>query len=264
MADIFLSYKRADAMRAKQIAALLEAEGWSVWWDTRHVGGERWDAIVEREIGAARCVIVIWSPNSVDSVKAYWVHLEARHGRERGMLVPVAIGGAAPPFAFSLIQARDLTNWDGASRDGAAADFIAGVRHMLEDNGHLRGVQPQPAPAPGTVPAGSKAERKWRVLDLHAGRDLKLLIGSGSKREKGAPVLAYGAEQEAPLARQQASHEQKDGSGAGAGPETKEGAERSDSAQKRSEGREWVYVKTALGVAATAAAIACLIWHPWR
>jgi hypothetical protein len=35
MADIFLSYKRADAAPAAQIVALLEAEGWSVWWDTR-------------------------------------------------------------------------------------------------------------------------------------------------------------------------------------------------------------------------------------
>ncbi len=101
MADVFLSYKRADVACAAQIVALLEGEGWSVWWDTRLVGGERWDAVIEREINAARCVVVIWSPNSVDSGEAARVHLEAHNGRERGILVPVTIEGARPPFSFS-------------------------------------------------------------------------------------------------------------------------------------------------------------------
>lgn len=131
MADIFISYKRADRERAAQIAALLEQEGWTVWWDTRIVDGDRWDATIEREINAARCVVVIWSPSSIDNEKAYWVHIEAHNGRERGILVPISIGGAAPPFAFKLIQTRNLSDWHGTSRDGAAGEFLANVRLKL-------------------------------------------------------------------------------------------------------------------------------------
>jgi hypothetical protein len=131
MADVFLSYKRADAACAAQIVSLLEGEGWTVWWDTSLSAGERWDAVIEREINAAGCVVVIWSRSSVDSGNAHWVHTEANRGLERGVLVPVTIEGVAPPFAFSLIQARDLTNWEGGSRKGAAPALINDVRKML-------------------------------------------------------------------------------------------------------------------------------------
>jgi hypothetical protein len=55
MADVFVSYTRTDQELVRPIVALLEAEGWSVWWDTRIVGGERWDEVIESEITAARC-----------------------------------------------------------------------------------------------------------------------------------------------------------------------------------------------------------------
>jgi len=34
VADIFISYSKKDADTARVIAALLEAQGYSVWWDT--------------------------------------------------------------------------------------------------------------------------------------------------------------------------------------------------------------------------------------
>ena len=110
---------------------MLQGEGWTVWWDTYLSAGERWDAVIEREINAAGCVVVIWSRSSVESGNAHWVHTEANRGRERGVLVPVTIEGVAPPFAFGLIQARDLTRWDGVSRGGAAMALIDDVRKML-------------------------------------------------------------------------------------------------------------------------------------
>ena len=44
MADVFVSYARADREIVRPIVTLLEAQGWSVWWDTRIGGGDRWDA----------------------------------------------------------------------------------------------------------------------------------------------------------------------------------------------------------------------------
>jgi TIR domain-containing protein len=34
MADIFISYVKTDRPLASKLAAMLEAEGWKVWWDT--------------------------------------------------------------------------------------------------------------------------------------------------------------------------------------------------------------------------------------
>ncbi|MGO9484055.1 MAG: SUMF1/EgtB/PvdO family nonheme iron enzyme [Rhodomicrobium sp.] len=166
MADIFVSYKRTDAARVAQIVALLEGEGWSVWWDTRLAGGEHWDAVIERELEAARGVVVVWSPASIDRDKAYWVHLEAHHGRERGILVPVTIEGVMPPFAFKLIQARDLTHWNGAARQGAES-FLADVKKTLDKAPGDSAVTPQTPPvqhaSPG-APAIALAAEEWGRL----------------------------------------------------------------------------------------------------
>jgi hypothetical protein len=34
MADVFVSYAKADRSLALKLVAMLEAEGWKVWWDT--------------------------------------------------------------------------------------------------------------------------------------------------------------------------------------------------------------------------------------
>src|SRR5262249_7951489 len=60
-----------------------------------------------------------------------WVLEEANYGRDRGILVPILIGVDRPPFGFSLIHARNLTDWDGGARATEAALLLADVRHKL-------------------------------------------------------------------------------------------------------------------------------------
>ena len=43
MADIFISYARADRNKVKPIAKALEEKGWTVWWDARIRSGEEFD-----------------------------------------------------------------------------------------------------------------------------------------------------------------------------------------------------------------------------
>ena len=138
-----MSYTRADQEIVRRIVALLEAQGWSVWWDTRIAGGERWDATIEREINAAHCVVVVWTPQSIDRE---WVREEADHGRDRGILVPVLIGLDKPPFGFGRIQARSMSGWDGVSRTVAADQLLADVRQKLGGVASLSSAQPQPSP----------------------------------------------------------------------------------------------------------------------
>ena len=128
MADIFLSYSRSDADAAAKIVHVLEAEGWTVWWDTTMRVGAQWDEVIEREITIARCVLVIWSPISVTR---RWVRVEANFALDRNKLVPVSIEGARPPLAFTLTHTTDLSGWDGDPKAPSVKAMIQCVSNML-------------------------------------------------------------------------------------------------------------------------------------
>jgi peptidoglycan hydrolase-like protein with peptidoglycan-binding domain len=110
MSNIFISYSSQDRDSARRLAQALEQEGWSVWWDRKIAAGKAYQRVIEAELDAADCVIVIWSENSVASD---WVVAEAAEGRERNLLVPVSIDDAKPPLIFRQIQTADLSKWDG-------------------------------------------------------------------------------------------------------------------------------------------------------
>lgn len=103
MADIFLSYKREDQWIAREVAADLEVEGYSVFFDVRIEVGDSWDATIERELNAAKAVVVLWSPKSRDSK---WVRREAREAGEK--LCPAVVKPCKPPLEFSDVQAANL------------------------------------------------------------------------------------------------------------------------------------------------------------
>ena len=94
MADIFVSYKKSDEAKVEPIVRFFERHGMSVFWDTRIDSGERWDSVLEREISAAKCIVVVWT---ADSVSSRWVRTEADEGLERGNLVPLLLGVQKPP-----------------------------------------------------------------------------------------------------------------------------------------------------------------------
>src|SRR5258705_2562315 len=67
MADIFISYARADRDIAKRLADSLVANGYQVWWDTELVGSDDFRDVIFEELTLAKAVIVVWSENSVRS-----------------------------------------------------------------------------------------------------------------------------------------------------------------------------------------------------
>ena len=128
MADVFLSYKRDDRDTVQMIVSALQKQGYSVWWDPKIDAGTRWDEMIERELEAAKCVLVVWSP---ESVRSRWVRTEANDGLERNVLIPVTIKGGVQPKAFNLIQAIDLSHWDGSSAHEDFRKIIAGVAQKV-------------------------------------------------------------------------------------------------------------------------------------
>ena len=110
MADIFVSYARADKARVAPLVAALEARGWSLWWDPEITPGQEFDELITREIEAARAVIVVWTPSSVAS---RWVRGEARFAADRNVLVPVRFDQASLPLDVRAIHTTDLDDWGG-------------------------------------------------------------------------------------------------------------------------------------------------------
>ncbi len=115
MFEVFISYAREDLHRAMPLVQALTARGWSVWWDHTILPGQTWDSVIGKALEEARCIVVLWSRNSVASD---WVMTEAEEGRERHILVPVLLEDVRVPRQFRRIQAAPLVDWAGESGPG--------------------------------------------------------------------------------------------------------------------------------------------------
>lgn len=126
MSDVFISYARADRPRAEALVDVLRVQGWSVWWDREIIAGDLYDDVIDGALQEARCVIVLWSDNSVGS---RWVRAEAAEGFESGKLVPIELDGARIPLEFRRVQTISLrAGLD--DRDGLA-QLVTAVRRLV-------------------------------------------------------------------------------------------------------------------------------------
>jgi formylglycine-generating enzyme required for sulfatase activity len=128
MADIFISYSSNDRDRVIPIVKVLENQDRSVWWDREILPGKRFSDVIEEEISAAKCVIVIWS---ISSVKSDFVQTEAAEGAERRILVPAMIDKVKIPFEFRRINAADLTDWKGEPSHAGFQQLIKALTDLL-------------------------------------------------------------------------------------------------------------------------------------
>jgi TIR domain len=129
MSEIFISYASADRDRARVLAEALTKRGYSVWWDRTIPPGRVFDEVIQEAIQGARCMIVLWS---ADSVRSNWVKTEAAEGVTRGILVPALIGDAAPPIEFKRIQSANLSQWEGDDTDGEYRNLLDSVEGLMK------------------------------------------------------------------------------------------------------------------------------------
>jgi hypothetical protein len=141
VADIFVSYKKTDATLIAPIVALLEASGWSVWLDQRLNVGDVWDTEIERQLRLARCVVVIWTK---DSVQSNWVRNEAREALRLQRLMPVLLDVASPPLEFGHVQAANMNGWTGRSDEPQAVAMLTAVRRALSEPTEVLPVESRP------------------------------------------------------------------------------------------------------------------------
>jgi hypothetical protein len=128
MRDIFISYAREDKERAALLAEALKENGWSVWWDRKIPPGKTFASVIEAEIEAAKCVIVLWSE---DSIASDWVQNEASEGARKKILVPALIDDVKIPFEFRRIQAADLTDWQARPGHPGFATLINAISQIV-------------------------------------------------------------------------------------------------------------------------------------
>ena len=128
MADIFLSYAREDVARVRLIAKALESSGWSVWWDRSIPPGRDFNAYIQQQLDAARCIVVLWSKASVASP---FVRDEAGEGIDDGRLVPALIDEVKPPLGFRQIQAANLSDWQPDQRHDEFERLIGSIAAIV-------------------------------------------------------------------------------------------------------------------------------------
>lgn len=114
MADVFLSYARADLEKAERIKEGLEAAGLTVFFDVEGLdGGDVFPDVLDREVKGAGAVVSLWSPHALTRP---WVKQECSVGLKRKCLIPAAIeplGELDVPVAFEGMQVVDLTGFHG-------------------------------------------------------------------------------------------------------------------------------------------------------
>jgi hypothetical protein len=130
MADIFLSYSRQDVHRIETLVRILEQQNWSVWWDYKIRIGKNFARVIEEEIAKAKCVVVLWSK---DSVQSDWVRDEAAEGKSRAILVPVLIDNVSIPMEFRRLQTAALYDWDGEVSHPQVERLLSGIKDILGD-----------------------------------------------------------------------------------------------------------------------------------
>ena len=163
MSDIFISYAREDVERVRPVATAMSARGWSVFWDQHIPLSASFREVIEKELKAAKAVLVFWSRHSSNS---HWVIEEADAAQQRHILIPVLLDNddAYIPFGFRTLQTLNLSGWAG---DGSAPNFTQLTSTLEKAIGTRVAVTSIPAPKadePITADHLALVHSSWRAV----------------------------------------------------------------------------------------------------
>ncbi len=187
MANVFLSYDHEDTALARPIAAGLEKAGHTVWYDRHIHGGAQYSRKIEQALDDADAVVVLWSPRSLESA---WVRDEAADGRDRGKLVPLSVGGVAPPMGFRQFQTIALGGWKGRGKVPRLPELLEAIEGQAQQSRR----QSAPPPPQPSVERPSVNRRRIAVGAGAIALLLALAVGTWTLFGRSSmPVIAVAA-----------------------------------------------------------------------
>jgi hypothetical protein len=133
MADIFISYSSKDRSAIKRISDFFESQGWTTWWDRQIPVAESFESVLMSELEKSKCVVVIWSKNSVTSP---WVKREAEQAMKSHKLVPVVLTPVKIPQAFSHIEAAFPDSWINTAENDEIQNLLNSVMKLVAPDKH--------------------------------------------------------------------------------------------------------------------------------
>lgn len=131
--EVFISYKREQRSEARKLARALACHGVTVWYDRSLDAGEDFERRLQRQMEAARIVVVLWCPLSVES-QSYVYRVEAPYAASVGKLLGVQIKGCTIPDPYKKLHTISLADWDrlpDSQHDGFLA-LVNAIDRRLE------------------------------------------------------------------------------------------------------------------------------------
>lgn len=132
MSDIVISYASKDKdLCVKMVRCLSAHGGWDVWWDDAIRLDRPLSGAIRAEIRQAKAVVVLWTPQSVDSE---WVQAEAETARKCGNLISVRMGGKTfdIPMPFGTRHILDLSDWKGGCDSQGIQKLLAALDSRIK------------------------------------------------------------------------------------------------------------------------------------
>jgi hypothetical protein len=152
--SVFISYAKKDVDRVEPLVKAL-ARQLNVWWDRDIPPGATWRWTIQRELEKARCVVVLWT---VNSVQREFVWSEVERAKARGVLLPVKLDANTKiPLGFDQRQTVDLTTWNGRTATGLK-ELVQEIKRKL--------ALPRPEEPPETPLATDLQTDSWVVAGV--------------------------------------------------------------------------------------------------
>ena len=129
MSDIFISYSNKDRPWVEQFAKALETHGWSVWWDRNIPTGGSFNQVIRQELSTAKCAIVVWSEQSVESE---WVQAEAAEAKKQDKYLPVKINESEIPLGFTQRTFQSLVDWEAGIDHAGFSQLLKDIERLVK------------------------------------------------------------------------------------------------------------------------------------